>query len=238
KMLTDDPINEFEEVINTVFENYGPYQTIDDIEESEEIGLVFSDKNIEAVIRDHIQNYKTIDYSRIKWLYKRFSQFGVENALPITLKYINDLMPAINSISQFFLSVANSCNTNLYKDGESLFALLADDFIKENKYIQISILSLFSHSSKFNCTDKLIKLYNNADDNVKREIILSLYRVGGTSWIREIKQDYATLNIWSKRALAIASSMLAKDERRFFINDINKSDNLSEKLILELVKNM
>ncbi len=240
-MIFDDPINEFEQVIGSVLENYaiGPYEIVEDFEEYEEIGLVFSDENIEEVIQGHLKNAPSIDYPKIKWLYNRFSQFGVTNALSITIKYLDELMPALNTISQYFLSVADTSEVDLYEDGKKLFLLLDDDFVRSNKYIQICILSLFSHSDKFNCIDKLIKLYSNSDNNVKREIILSLYRVKkGSSWIREIKQEYESLDIWAKRALAIASSLLPKDERKFFINDINRSDNLAESIILDYVKNV
>ena len=146
-------------------------------------------------------------------------------------------MPAISDVALYFSSVAQESNTVREDLGEKMLGLLDNPIIKSNEFLQITILNLFANTDKFNHITRLVELYNNSSDYIKREIILAAYSSKQKSWIRELKQDVNRLGVWGQRALLIASELLPKDERKFFIQNVTQNtSNLSTEIIAKIVK--
>lgn len=238
RMLDDTPENDLEQNLKKMMDKYdlSPYDSIDSVDLSGEETMLFDEDNIESVLLEYL-NKTPSDYQRIGWLYKRLALIGIDSALTITLKHIDNLMPVINEIGMYFLSVANSTNTNYHNIGNQLLALLDNKFVEENEFVQMTIYSLFSHTNQFNQVDQLMSKFDHVNENVKREIILALYQVKADAWVREKKVYYDNMGIWSRRAFVIASTCLAREERKFFIESIEKSkNNKAEELLLHCLK--
>lgn len=96
-----------------------------------------------------------------------------------------------------------------------MLKLLNDSIIRSNEFLQITILNLFAKTDEFDHIARLVEMYNNSSDYIKRGIILAAYSAKQKSWIREFKQDYKGFGVRGQRALLIASELLPKDERKF-----------------------
>lgn len=107
-----------------------------------------------------------------------------------------------------------------------------DELIKANEYFYIAIINLFSSNANLNHLDKLLGLYKSSSPEVRRKIIFAAYESNASSWVRELKEDFSTLDPWSRRAMLIACSILPEDERQHYLKHIKKNPNLS---ITELI---
>lgn len=225
EMLNDNPINELEAEMIDIIKMYtaDPYATIE-IDNINDIDKeVFSEERIESILMGYLQQNK--DYQRIRWLFRRLSSVGVGTAVNIAVREMDLLMPAISDVALYFASVADGSQGELNDTGEMLLELLKRPIISSNEFFQITILNLFANTNKFNHISKLIGMYGQSTDFIKRELILAGRTAEAKSWIREIKQDFQSLGIWSQRALIMASELLMIDERKYFNRSAMKNQN-------------
>jgi hypothetical protein len=237
KMQEIDPANDSGSNIVRIISKYStedPYQPIDFEYLDEEEQSAFSADNIQVILSDYLGDGR--DYQRIRWLYKCLAKTGVDSALTFTLDHIEDLMPAINDIALYFSSVATISESVLAETGRMLLNLLNNDIVKSNEFFQQTILNLFASTDKFNNIATLLQIYSGANDYIKREIILAAYTSKAIPWIREIKHEYNNLSLWGKRALVMASSLLPKDERKFFLQTCRDEDNLALSLLKDICR--
>jgi len=113
---------------------------------------------------------------------------------------------------------------------------LDNDLIKSNEFFQITLLNLFVNNTKLNHFNKLIEMYRSSSENLRRKIILAAYSMNAESWVRELKEDYPKFDIWNKRAMLIASSLLPAEERKHFLQHIKSSlssDDILESILIE-----
>lgn len=237
-MKNDNPINELEEEMIKTLEKYSsdPYSTIglSTIEELDRI--VFGKEKIENILNEYLA--ESPDYQRIRWLFRRLSKIGIDTAVELAISRFDELIPAINDIALYFVSVAENSNSVLQKTGRDIIALLDKKIIKSNEFFQITLLSLFANTNKFNNISSLLGMFNGSSDLVKREIILAAFETKTVSWIRDIKQEYYNLGLWGQRAVLMASVLLPKDERKFFIQSVmvgqmNKTASIISKIVLK-----
>lgn len=239
QMLTDTPINEFEKELLDILKKHssGPYSLVrvEDITEREL--RVFTKEKIEKVLIEYL-NKEEPNYSRIRWFYRRLSQIGIPQAIEFSIKNMDKLIPAISDLAQYLISVANISNQDLHEIGDDMYKLLDNKLIASNEFLQISLLSMFAYSSHFNHLDKSIKMYRSSSENVKRKIIIAAFSAGAGEWIRELKEDYPRLDIWTRRALAIATVTLPAEERKFYVGNLRDiSKSVSEELVIEWARN-
>lgn len=236
-MLKDNPISELEEEMMEIINTYStdPYALIG-IENIDEVDKeVFSEERIENILMDYLAENK--DYQGVKWFFRRLSNVGVDTAINVTIREIDNLMPAISEIALYFSSIAQESNIVLEDIGEKLLKLLDNPIIKSNEFLQITIFNLFANTDRFNHISRLVELYNNSSEYIKREIILAAHSAKQKSWIRELKQDCNGLGIWGQRGLLIASELLPRDERKFFIQNVTQNtSNLATEIIAKIVK--
>lgn len=238
EMLKDNPINELEAEMINIIRTYStdPYASIgiDNVNEIDK--KVFSEERIENILVSYLQQNR--DYQRIRWLFRRLSSVGVGTAVNIAVREMDVLMPAISDVALYFASVADESQDELNDTGETLLALLERPIVSSNEFFQITILNLFANTNKFNHISKLIGMYGRSTDFIKRELILAGRTAGAKSWIREIKQDFQALGIWSQRALIMASELLMKDERKYFIQSaMQNQNNLAIEIISRNIRN-
>lgn len=239
QMLTDNPINELEKELLEVLRKHstGMYVSAKIEDLSDEELKMFTKEKIEKVLNEYLDEDEP-NYTRLRWFYRRLSQLGIPQAVEFSIKNIDNLIPVISDISQYFISVSNRSKTDLHEIGDDVFKILSNKLIASNEFLQISLVSIFSNSTRFNHLDKLIKLYKSSSENIKRKIIISAYLADAGAWVRELKEDYPRLDIWSRRALAIAATKLPAEERKFYIGNLREfSKSISEDLIIEWARN-
>ncbi|WP_409016127.1 RNA-directed DNA polymerase [Anaerostipes caccae] len=222
-MKNDNPINELENEMIKTLEKYSsdPYASIDFSSVEEIDKNVFSKEKIEKILNEYLDD--SPDFQRIRWLFRRLSKIGVDTAIDLVLLRFNDLIPALNDIALYFASVADNSDDVLKETGENIIALLNNKLVKSNEFFQLTLTSLFANTHKFNNISVLLGMFNYSSDSIKREIILAAYKANMSSWIRDTKQEYYNLGLWGQRAILMASELLPKDERKFFIQSVRAS---------------
>jgi len=179
----------------------------------------------------HYRSRTTPNFTRLRWFLRRLSQVGVPSAVKFCFNRIEELTPAISEICHYLVSVGNNYGGDWKVLGENIFGILENGIIKSNKYFQIVLLSLFSRNPMLNNTHRLISMYQDAPPSLRREILLSAYPLGMGDWIRELKENFAGLDPWSKRAFIIAAKTLPLDERKFFLDQERDKNALNDLLV-------
>lgn len=236
-MSKDQPINSHEESIINIIRMYSssnPYTTIN-IKNLPDYQLHFFAKNfIEKILSDYLSSDEP-NYTRLRWFLRRLSQVGIPSAVEFCIDNIDALTPAISDICHYLITVNNNYNVDWKILGDKIFNILNKDIIKSNEYFQITLLSLFARNSSLNNASKIIALYQNSPSSLRREILLSAYSQNMGDWIRELKENYASMDVWCKRAFIIASTSLPVEERKFFL-DYVKDNNLLNELLIKWAK--
>lgn len=241
QMRQDNPINDIEEKMVQVFNKYGfnLYTSSEIIILDEKDYEIFSEDMITSCL-DAYLNCEEPDFERIKWLYRRLSQIGVDTAVLYTINNIEKLAPAISEIVNYFTKIGECKITtlDLNEIGDCIFKLLDNEIIKSNIYLKMSLLSLFSSTNSYNNINKLIKLFKDSPEELKREIILAVLKSEANlySWIFGLREQAVNFSEWTRSAYYIACSKLISENRKFYLKSINTEDEL-EKLIIRWSRN-
>lgn len=237
KMVEDRPINDIENQILEVIKKYSgndPYQTIFLSKVSDEDLGLFNTESIEKILGDYLKP-KEPDFIRLRWFIRRLSQIGHPSAINFCVNNFESLMPALSEICHYFISVGNYPSNEWLSIGARLIDLLNNEIIKSNEYFQMSIISLFNRKTDLDHINKLVKIFGSSSPNIRREIILSSYVNNAADWIRELKEQYSTFDLWNKRAFLTSCKILPYEERKFFVNSV-KQDDLLSNLLAKWVK--
>ena len=63
-----------------------------------------------------------------------------------------------------------------------------------------------------------VATYAGASENIRQKIILCVYKNNASAFIRRLKEQYPSMQEWTKRAYLIACSILVLDERKYFLS--------------------
>jgi retron-type reverse transcriptase len=232
-MIEDRPINDLEKEILDVIKKYSdgdPYKTVFLSQIPDEDIKVFSEPAVEKILEDYMNNEQP-DYIRLRWFLRRLSQVGQPSALKFCIAYFERLIPAINDIFLYFVSIEGYPDDRWKYIGDKLFELLDDELICSTEYFQQAILSIFNRKIELNHFAKLLKIYKSVPNILKREIIITGYKNSSSDWIRELKEDYIAMDDWMKRAYIVATSILPREERKFFLGNIRNLKKIDELMV-------
>ena len=95
----------------------------------------------------------------------------------------------------------------------------------------MSVLSLFSKEPELNHVAQLIRRYSGASPHIRREIILACSAAKDVDWLRELKEEFPSMDPWTRRAFLYAASNLPVDERKHFMKSV-KANGLLEELMV------
>src|SRR5258706_7102014 len=147
-MLQDQPINKFEEDILAIIRTRSeasPYKSIDISTLTERELKVFTQDLIENILAEYLKE-KEPNYTRLRWLLRRLSQFGIPSAVEFCIKHIDDLTPAIGDMCHYLVAAGGNYKGDWKNLGASIFDILQSGIIRSNEYFQMSLLSLFSRN--------------------------------------------------------------------------------------------
>ena len=237
-MMKDNPLNiQEEEMISVIskYSNNNPYVKIGYDKLTHDEQKVFSKDKIETLIQKYMSNQYP-DYPRLRWFFRRLSQIGVGEAVDYCVRNMEQLIPAISDVCQYLIAATSAYTGEWLELGDMTFCLLNNELFKANEFFQITLLNLYVCNTKMNHMDKLVTLYSHSSENIKRKIILSAYKNNSVSFIRELKEQYPTMQEWNKRSFIVACSNLPIEERKHFLKYIktflNTNDYL-ERILIE-----
>jgi hypothetical protein len=236
RMLNDDYLSENENQMISVLKKYtgGLYQVADykslDPEEQE----LFTEENISGIIDSYLQDDEP-DFKKIRWIYRRLGQIGAPKGIEYTILNIQQLIPAISDVCHYLISASRNFEDDFILLGDQIVGILDDDLIKANQYFYVAILNLFASNAKLNHLKKLLPLFNFSSPEVRRKLIFAAYEAKASTWIRELKEQYSSLDPWSRRALLLACRVLPDEEKNEYLTHIKITHNLSlsEEFVLD-----
>ncbi|MFZ3060766.1 MAG: reverse transcriptase domain-containing protein [Candidatus Methanoperedens sp.] len=221
-MIEDRPISNEEDQILKVIKKYSggnPYQIVSYNEISKEDWESITEDIINKIIYEYI-NQDEVDFIRLRWFYRRLTQIGHPGAIDVSLKEISRLGPCFANICTYLSSI-QSIDEERWKDiGVQLLALLDSEEVKNNEYFRLSIVSLFTKNKYINHFADLIKKYPTSEPFFRREILLAAYQNDAFDWLRELKENYQSMDPWQKIAFIFGSSGFPKDEKKYFISKL------------------
>lgn len=219
QMIADNPLNieetEMLEVIGRYSDN-NPYVKISHSSLTTPEKQIFSKEKVETLIEKYITPMYP-DYPRLRWLFRRFAQIGTPSAIDYCIENMNDLIPAISDVCQYFISAADSYDGSWEHLGICAISLMRSDLFESSEFFQITLLNLFVKNTKMDHITELIAMYHMSSENIRREIIFCAYKNNAVAFIRELKEQYPAMQEWTKRAYLIACSILVPEERKYFL---------------------
>ncbi len=231
QMIIDNPLNLDEtkmlEIINNYTDN-NPYGIVHE-ELTEPEKRIFSKEKVERLIENYMSP-EYPDYPRLRWLFRRFTQVGVPSAIEYCICNMDKLIPAISDVCQYLISAADTYEGQWNVLGEQTLELMKTDLFQSNEFFQITLLNLFVKNTKMNHIAALAAIYSQSSENIKRKIILCAFNNHAVTFIRELKEQYPSMQSWTKRAYLIACSILVPEEKAFFLKCAKSLLNSTETL--------
>jgi retron-type reverse transcriptase len=219
-MIEDRPINADETSLLALIKKYSggdPYKSISFAQIAARDWESISSASIKRIVLEYIQS-TPVDYIRLRWFYRRLAQIGHPGAIEVSLDNLDKLGPCFANICFYLASVQSVPSSDWKKIGGRLLELLNTPEVEASEYFRLLVLSIFTRNSDINHFARLHSLFQRADAFVRREIILAAHTHKSLDWVRQLKEDYPSMDPWQQRAMLYAVSGLAKDEKKFFIN--------------------
>jgi hypothetical protein len=179
------------------------------------------------------------NYEKLRWFYRRLSQIGIPHAIDFSIANFDKIIPALNDVCLYINSCAENYQSDWKMIGETVIEILQDEIVKANPFYQISLLNLFVYNKSLNHIDSLVKLFKNANEDIRRKILLSTLDYNSGGWIYQLKEDQQRLSPWTRRAYMIATKALVADQKKFLHNSIKAgltNNDILEKMILNWAK--
>ena len=218
-MIEDRPINSDEQSLLALIKKYSggnPYKTISFSQVSAADWAAISPESIRNVIEEYIAA-DPVDYIRLRWFYRRLAQIGHPGAIEVSLDYLDVLGPCFANICFYLASVQSVPPRDWKRVGTKLLQLLRTPEVKASEYFRLLVLSLFTKNEHINHFARLHKMFQSSDAFVRREVILAARMNGALDWVRELKENYPSMDPWQQKAMLFAIAGLAKDERKYFL---------------------
>lgn len=219
QMIEDRPINADEKSLLALIKKYSggdPYKTISFSQISTADWSSISSESIRNVINQYVSS-QPVDYIRLRWFYRRLAQIGHPGAIDVSLEHLDSLGPCFANICFYLASVQTIPAKDWKRVGSRLLQLLRTPEVKSSEYFRLLVLSLFTRNEHINHFAKLHRMFQASDPIIRREIILAARMNSALDWVRELKEDFPSMDPWQQRAMLFAVSGLAKDEKKFFI---------------------
>jgi hypothetical protein len=218
-MIEDRPINADEKSLLALIKKYSggdPYKTISFSQISTADWSSISSDSIRNVINQYVSS-QPVDYIRLRWFYRRLAQIGHPGAIDVSLEHLDSLGPCFANICFYLASVQTIPAKDWKRVGSRLLQLLRTPEVKSSEYFRLLVLSLFTRNEHINHFVKLRRMFQASDPFIRREIILAARMNSALDWVRELKEEFPSMDPWQQRAMLFAVSGLAKDEKKFFI---------------------
>lgn len=219
QMIEDRPINADEKSLLTLIKKYSggnPYKTISFSQVAPEDWSSISPESIRNVIEEYISS-DPVDYIRLRWFYRRLAQIGHPGAIEVSLQHLDSLGPCFANICFYLASVQSVPPKDWKRVGSKLLQLLRTPEVKSSEYFRLLVLSLVTRNEHINHFARLHKLFQSSDAFIRREVILAARMNGALDWVRELKEDFPSMDPWQQRAMLFCIAGLAKDEKKYFI---------------------
>ena len=219
RMIEDQPISEDEADLLRIVEKYSggdPYRTVWFGDITDEDWLSITQETLDNTVESYLAE-SFVDYPKLSWFYRRLAQIGHPGALPVTLRRLSILIPCLPSIIAYISSVRTIEAPAWAELGEQLIDLLESEVIQNQEYYEVMLLSLFARNRDINHFSHIGKRYARSSPAGRRQILLAAKVNGAIDSLRELKEDYPSMDSGQKHAFLYAMADFPLDERKYFI---------------------
>jgi len=174
----------------------------------------------------------SINYTRIRWLFRRLAQFGAPEGVDYVLQNIDLLTPALGEVARYIMRASKYYSGNLPNAGDLVLRALEDPIVVHSEYLKVVLLNLFSQVPKLNHIDNLTSRYSNSTNNVKREIAIAAGKANEGYWVKGLKNEFGSgADPWLRTAILSSTNTLSGDEANFWVRRVASSMTPIEKLV-------
>ena len=238
--LTDAQLDEVEsDIIKTILTHSSgdPYRTIFFTDLNEEEKKNFTQEAMTKLLKESLE-IGDVDFIKIRWLLRRFSQIGMPGAISFLLRNMENLTPALAEVAMYLISTIDQFEGEWANIGSQLLKAMEIPLIKRCEYLQMILVNLFSKNPDLNHIEKILEKFPRTTSMVQRKIILVATKANFDHWLREKKYELDRYETWTKRAIIMGASIFPEDEKKFWLNRIIRDPKytLLEKSVAEWVK--
>lgn len=219
-MLEDQPISESEEELLKIVQKYAkgnPYRTVWFSEIAEEDWLQITERAITAII-DQYLSAKWVSYTRLGWFYRRLAQIGHPGALAATLARFDELIPCLPSVVGYIASLQTVEDAQWLDVGDRLLELLDTAPFRQQEYFEVVLLGLFGRNKPLNHFQKVGRRWPGSSPAARRQLLLAATRNNAVDWLRNLKEDFPSMDTGQQLAFVYAMSTFPADERKYFLS--------------------
>lgn len=218
-MMEDQPISESEEDLLKIVHRYAkgnPYRTVWFSEITEEDWLQITDEAMSTIIEEYL-SAQWVSYTRLGWFYRRLAQLGHPGALTATLAHLDDLTPCLPSVVAYLGSLQTLDPERWLIVGDRLLELLDTAPFREQEYFEVMLLGLFGRNKPLNHFMKLGTRWHVSSPAARRQLLLAATQNDAVDWLRNLKEDFPSMDPGQQLAFIFAMASFPADERKFFL---------------------
>lgn len=235
-----DPITPLSEEFVTFIENElgieDPYEIVDVEKLSDNLRKKLDEFQFDTILKEQLTT-ESSNLNLIKFLINRLSQINNKSAIKEIIANFEVFYPIINTVITYFSNLQNLDTSLRVEIGEKLLDLLENSFIGQSSYNRLWILSLFTKSSEWGGSERLVEIFNKFDDDfTRRELILAMGAVGKEYWFSAEKRGFPSrYTSWQRRAFLMAFSCVNEDAKYHWYRSMEKNTDL-DLLDLSIIK--
>ena len=237
-IIAETPLTSLErEVIGVIdrYSNGDRYRNIDFAILSEDDLAILSQRNLERLLNSYLAQDEP-NFIRIRWLFRRLAQVGVPGAVSLAVAKLEHFSPALADLASYLLS-ARYNYTGIWEDlGDQVLNALELPIIQHSEYLTMTLLDLFARLPTLNHVESILQKYRTSSPIVRRKIIRAATAHRADYWLRQRKEELPSSDPWLKRALIAGASTFNKDERKHWLQHIQKEGTELEKFIARWAK--
>ncbi len=186
--------------------------------------------NLGVTLKQEIQKDRP-NHTLIRFILNRLNIINDDRQIKLLLTKATNLLPNLLDILQHIEKVEVK-SFNKSDIGKLLLELMDSIIIQSNKHLQLWIIYNFIKDPDLIDSHSLVQLYNESDDDLKREIMTVMAKKNEVNWIRLQKRNWTKHSPWMKRAYLDGTHCLPDDERKHFYKSIKHRLDTLEKVII------
>jgi hypothetical protein len=236
QMIEDQPVSEDEADLLRIVKKYShdnPYYTVWFGEVSDEDWLSITQNTLERIV-DRYFATPNVNYPRLSWFYRRLAQIGHPGALAVTLQRLSSLIPCLPSVITYISSIQTIEPAVWASVGAELTELIQSEVIHDQEYYEVQLLSLFARNRDMNHFSRIGQRYSASTPAGRRQILLAARENDAIDWLRELKEDFPSMDSGQRLAFLYAMIKFPSDERKHFVG--RHQAGLTRQLELVLAK--
>ena len=185
-------------------------------------------ETVEAYLND-----TPTDYVKLSRFYRRLMQIGHPGALSVTMERMGEMLPCLPIISRYIAAARTVSDAEWGQIGSNLLDILDENdyFSNDYEFIRLCVLSLFVKNRNLNHFYTMAEQFGSSNLHTRREILLAAQANKAFDWLREHREDYASMDRWQQMAYLYCCMGLPREERIYFLKNKGKGSCFDECLV-------